>query len=191
MKTRGSLHLSAGSLVLLLSVSHAASAVSAPGVPGIHAASEAAPPPPCASSPDYRSLDFTIGHWTVVDSDGHPIGTSSIQSDLNGCVVIENWVAPDGAARGRNVDAYNAEDQRWHRFFVDNRGHVHDFEGVSAGNSVRYEGLSTGPNGEQVRHRLTIRKEGPDRVTQLWEKSNDAGKTWQTAFQGVFSRAQH
>jgi hypothetical protein len=40
-----------------------------------------------------------------------------------------------------------------------------------------------------VRHRLTIRQDSPDRMTQLWQKSTDGGKTWLTAFQGVFSRA--
>ena len=102
-----------------------------------------------------------IGDWTVVDGEGHPTGTSTIRADLDGCAVIENWVSPDGAVRGRNVDAYNAEDTHWHRFFVDNRGHVHDFAGITTGAAVQYEGTSHAPDGADVRHRLTIRQDSP------------------------------
>jgi hypothetical protein len=143
------------------------------------------------SAPEYHALDFTIGDWAVSDSQGNAIGTSEIRSDLGGCVVVENWVAPGGSPSGRNLDGYNQEDKRWRRYFADTRGHAHVFEGTSNGDSIQYEGTSKGPKGEAVLNRLTIRKDGPDKMTQIWQKSSDGGKTWEPAFQGVFSRLKH
>jgi hypothetical protein len=143
------------------------------------------------SATEYHALDFTIGDWAVSDSQGNAIGTSEIRSDLGGCVVVENWVAPGGSPMGRNMDGYNQEDKRWRRYFADTRGHAHVFEGMSNGDSIQYEGTSKGPKSEAVLNRLTIRKDGPDKMTQIWQKSSDGGKTWDPAFQGVFSRIKH
>ena len=37
-------------------------------------------------------------------------------------------------------------------------------------------------------NRITISRNGPDRVQQLWAKSSDGGKTWATVFQGEYTR---
>jgi hypothetical protein len=136
-------------------------------------------------------MDFTIGDWAVTDSQGNPMGKSEIRPDLDGCVVVENWTAPGGSPNGRNTDGYNQEDKGWHRYFADTRGHAHVFEGVAKGDSIEYEGTSKGENGKPVLNRLTISLDGPDKMSQLWQKSRDGGKTWERAFQGNFSRIKH
>ncbi|HEY6333838.1 MAG TPA: hypothetical protein VI756_31265 [Blastocatellia bacterium] len=146
---------------------------------------------PACSAAEYHAFDFTLGDWSVSDSAGNAVGISQIRYDLDGCVVVENWAAPGGSPSGRNLDGFNQEDQRWRRYFADTRGHVHVFEGVSKGDSIEYQGTSRGPKGEQVLNRLTIRKDGVDRMTQLWRKSTDNGKTWEPAFEGIFTRIKH
>jgi len=140
----------------------------------------------CAHLAEYRSLDFTIGTWTTTDRKGSFAGTSTIKYDLDGCMLIETWRGR--GVSGRNLDAYNAEDKHWHRFFVNSLGKVHVFEGISDGTSIRYEGTSADSNGKNIWNRLTIRKDGPNKVAQLWQKSSDGGKTWQTAFQAIYIR---
>ncbi|HLI96219.1 MAG TPA: hypothetical protein VKT72_09040 [Candidatus Baltobacteraceae bacterium] len=111
--------------------------------------------------------------------------TSVIRREAGGCAIVENWTGGDQT--GINVDAYNAEDKRWHRFFVDSIGKVHVFEGIAEGASIVYDGTSTGPNGTIEINRLVLRGEGPNGMTQLWQKSTN-GKTWRIAFQGTYER---
>jgi hypothetical protein len=173
-------------IALCFAVALVRPAAANPTAPAAAAAAQGA-----CTAPEYRALDFTLGTWSVVDGQGDPIGTSKIESEFSGCVVVENWVSPDGSAKGRNIDAYSNDDKQWHRLFIDNRGHVHNFEGTAPGAKVEYQGPSKGPNGEDMLNRLTIEREGADKMRQLWEKSSDGGKTWQRAFQGVFTRVKN
>lgn len=139
----------------------------------------------CGISAAYHALDFSLGTWAIAVP-GSPAGaTSVIQREAGGCAVVENWKG--GRQTGINVDAYNSEDKHWHRFFVDSIGKVHVFEGVAEGASIVYHGTSPGPGGATELNRLVLRSEGPDKMTQLWQKSID-GKTWSVAFQGSYTR---
>jgi TPR repeat protein len=46
---------------------------------------------PCANDPVHRQLDSWVGEWKVVNAQGQPAGTSSVQNILGGCVIFENW----------------------------------------------------------------------------------------------------
>ena len=141
--------------------------------------------PGSCSAAAYHAMDFTIGRWAVRVPGSTSPATSDVQFDVRGCAVVERWSGQTDS--GMNVDAYNAEDGHWHRFFVDAYGKVHVFAGSADGRTVRYEGQSTGENGQRTRSRLTIFKRGPNTFDQLWEKSVD-GKTWSVAFKGVYTR---
>ena len=139
----------------------------------------------CDGSATYHALDFSLGTWSIAIP-GAPSGaTSVIQREVGGCAIVENWKG--GRQVGINVDAYNSEDKHWHRFFVDSIGKVHAFEGVAQGASIVYRGTSPGPNGTTELNWLVLRSEGPNKMTQLWQKSTD-GKTWTIAFQGTYTR---
>lgn len=147
-----------------------------------------AAPAHCAGAGPYRALDFTIGAWTVTAPDGTSEGPSVIRSAVNGCMLVEDWGGPgDG---GRNVDAYSADDLRWHRLYVDSDGRVHVFAGRSNGGVVGYEGTSSQPRGGTALNRLTIRPRGAGAFDELWQKSPDGGKTWKTVFAGTYRRAK-
>ncbi|GLQ46668.1 hypothetical protein GCM10007862_17190 [Dyella lipolytica] len=85
--------------------------------------------------------------------------------------------------------AYSADDKRWHGMFADNEGRVHVFvDGKASADSVMFTGPSTGSDGKPVMNRVSIVRISPDRVDQVWEKSEDNGVTWSTAFRGEYAR---
>jgi hypothetical protein len=51
-----------------------------------------------------------------------------------------------------------------------------------------YTSMSVGPNGQQQQGRMTFFRVSADSVRQLWESSTDEGKTWTTAFDGMYVR---
>src|SRR5579863_7704485 len=150
-----------------------------------HAAAAASRP--CANAPAYHALDFSLGSWSISVPGEAPQATSTIRLDVRGCAVVEEWKGQNDV--GINIDAYNEADGHWHRFFVDSYGKVHTFEGSAGPGAIVYRGTSREPDGRVFINRLTLRSEGPNTMTQLWQKSPD-GKTWSTAFQGTYTRAQ-
>ena len=50
-----------------------------------------APPNPCPADKDRHRLDFWIGEWDVVTTQGNPAGHSVVQSVAGGCGLLENW----------------------------------------------------------------------------------------------------
>lgn len=145
----------------------------------------AASPTSCEKNSAYRALDFSLGSWTVAVPGFSGKSTSEIRRDVRGCAIVENWSGAQDA--GLNIDAYNVEDQHWHRFFVDSLGKVHTFEGVARNGSIDYRGTSREPDGKIYLNRLELRSEGRDKIAELWQKSPD-GKVWSTAFEGIYSR---
>jgi len=135
---------------------------------------------PCGSSA-YHAFDFTLGAWNVTGPKGNSRGTATVKRSLDGCAVVESWTAPDGH-RGTNIDAFSSDDARWHRFFVDNKGHVHVFEGIAVSGAVRYAGTSTGSKGQPVLNRLLIRAAPNGTMLQTWQQSGDRGATWIVIF---------
>jgi len=147
----------------------------------------AAESPAACAGAAYGALNFWLGDWQVSDGAGHAIGHSKVESALDGCEVTETWES--GAQfRGRNVHAYNAEDRHWHQFNADNHGHVHVFAGTAGQRGMEYSGVSKNESGGDVLHRMSITKEDGGRVKVWWRKSADAGKTWTTAYEAIYSR---
>ena len=144
-----------------------------------------APATSCESSAAYRALNFSIGTWSVSVVGFSGKATSEIRHEIRGCAVVEQWRG--GSDVGMNVDAFNAEDNHWHRFFVDSQGKVHTFEGIVRGNALEYRGTSQEPDGKVYLNRLELRSDGPAKMTERWQKSRD-GNRWSTAFEGIYTR---
>jgi hypothetical protein len=142
----------------------------------------------CAANPANRALDFWLGEWTIGAAGGAPNATSSVTLELDKCLVVERWDGGRGHS-GANFFAYSADDRSWHGLFADNEGRVHVFaEGTVAQGSAEFSGPSSGPHGESILNRVTIRRVGETQVEQEWQKSTDGGKTWITAFRGEYRR---
>src|SRR5215831_18507275 len=141
--------------------------------------------PPC-SDPEYRQFDFWVGEWNV-DVKGKPAGTSSVQLILDQCIVFENWTGKSGYT-GKSFNTYNSTLKKWQQFWVDNQGGSLQFSGEYKDGALRLIGETPQPDGSKVIEHLTFFKLPDGRVRQLWEQSNDNGKTWTVAFDGNYVR---
>jgi hypothetical protein len=149
-----------------------------------------APPPkpkPC-STPEYRQFDFWLGDWQVRDPSGRIVGENRIVSIHGGCVLQENWTG-NGGVTGSSLNGYDADRKQWHQTWMDGTGGVLQIDGGFADGRMTLAGDAPGEKpGEIVRNRITWTPQPDGKVRQLWESSTDGGKTWTTAFDGMYSR---
>ena len=132
-----------------------------------------------------RQLDFWIGEWDVYDPDGKQVGRSRIELATGGRVVLESWTGAGGLV-GSSMNFYDGEDGRWHQVWVDARGGVLRFDGSYTDGALRYAGESALPDGGRQRERLTFAPLVGGRVHQLWEQSQDDGRSWTVVFDGTY-----
>jgi hypothetical protein len=151
------------------------------------AQTNAPPPSPCKSKPEYRQFDFWIGEWDVLNPQGQPAGTNSVQLILNDCVIFENWTGR-GGGQGKSVNVYNSVKGKWQQTWVDGFGSVLELYGELVDGEMRFTGESLRRDGKKLLNRLTFSKLSPDKVRQFWQQSDDDGKTWTVAFDGTYVR---
>ena len=148
-------------------------------------ADDPAPPPkaaPC-TAPEHRQFDFRIGSWRVSRPDGALAGHNRIERILGGCALHENWTGAKGGT-GQSLNAYDPARGRWHQTWVDGEGALLLDGALDAqGRMV----LESPPAESGAHNRITWSKDG-DGVRQLWEASEDRGKTWKTLFDGRYQR---
>ncbi len=156
------------------------------GLAGSASIAAETPPAPagCAASESHQ-FDFWIGDWNVVDPAGKVAGHNRIEAIVGGCALAEHW---DGAAGGHGVsyNAYDAPTKTWQQFWVDARGGVLHLSGGLDGKKMVLR--STRPGAHVDRISWTPNDDGT--VRQLWESSEDGGKTWTTAFDGRYERTR-
>jgi len=141
---------------------------------------------PCAERPEARQFDFWVGEWDE-EVGNKKAGTNSVQLILGDCVVLENW-AGAGGMNGKSFNFYNAAARKWQQTWVDDRGGVLEFAGEFKDGAMRFAGEASRSDGTKMTQRLTFFPLEKDRVRQLWEQSNDGGKTWAVVFDGVYLR---
>ena len=149
-----------------------------------------APLPSCTAS-EHRHFDFWLGHWSVRGASGKHAGDSRIESILDGCVVLENWTGA-GGSNGKSFNLYNAQTGQWEQYWVDNQGtRLHLLGGLVDGRMV-LQGRQDKPDpqtGKFQRERITWTPNPDGSVRQLWETSQDDGKTWAVSFDGLYTHA--
>lgn len=143
---------------------------------------------PVASLSDF---DFWIGEWDLSWADGsHEVhGRNVISKVLSERVILEEFDGRPGAdLRGMSVSTISAETGLWHQTWVDDSGGYLDFRG----------GLR---DGEMVLEREATREEAtfsqrmlwtdirPDSLEWRWQRSTDAGETWETVWAVSYRRA--
>mgnify|MGYP000096011056 FL=1 len=142
-------------------------------------------PPKSCSAPEYRQFDFWIGDWDVTVG-GQMAGTNSIQQILGDCVLLENWTGSKGGT-GKSFNIYNSAKAKWQQTWVDNSGTVLELYGEFKDGMMRLVGENM-VGGKKTLQRITWQALDKDRVRQHWEQSQDDGKTWTTAFDGLYTR---
>ena len=167
-----------GFLILALSLGLATPPLAAQGAP-------AARPPACQSS-EHRQFDFWIGEWDVTLPNGKHAGTNTIRPILGGCVLQENWTGAGGLT-GTSYNIYDQAGGRWHQTWVDSQGSLLELNGVFQDGKMVLAGEQKDSSGTSLQ-RITWTPTGSDQVRQLWEASNDGGKTWTVQFDGRYKR---
>ena len=118
---------------------------------------------------------------------GQPAGTNSIRLTLGDCVLEENWTGSQGGY-GRSLNAWDSQRKVWHQTWVDSQGTVLLLDGGPEGTDMVLRGETMGQGGAKVLDRITWQPRSHDEVRQLWEVSNDGGRTWTVAFDGRYLR---
>lgn len=142
---------------------------------------------PCKYTPEFRQFDFWVGEWTVQNPKGQTVGSSSVQRILGDCVLFENWTGA-GGGQGKSFNIYNTSTGKWQQTWVDQTGTVIEFSGECKNGVLQYVGEKIGTDHSKTLNRMTFTKLPEDRVHQVWEQSTDDGKTWTTAFDGIYIR---
>jgi hypothetical protein len=169
------------SLPLLIAVS--LSSVAAADTPA-----PAKKPPACAAA-EFHQFDFWIGDWDVTNPQGKPAGHNRIEAVLDGCAISEHWSGASGTT-GKSYSAWDASNKRWNQYWVDTDGMVLYLDGAFAdGRMVMRGDLVDAASGKRSPQRVTWTPNADGTVHQLWQGSDDGGKTWQTVFEGNYRRA--
>jgi hypothetical protein len=147
-------------------------------------AQEPAKPLPC-SGPEHRQFDFWLGKWEVTAKD-KVVGTSSITSILNGCVIMEEWQS-QGAFAGKSFNRYDPANDVWEQLWVDNQGGVLKLAGGYGDGKMVMEQTSTPTDSTTLIDRITWYNNDDGTVRQVWEKSSD-GVNWDIAFDGLYRK---
>jgi hypothetical protein len=145
-------------------------------------------PAPC-SAPEHRQFDFWIGDWEVRNPSGKIVGHNRIAAIQDGCALQENWTG-SGNVTGTSLNCYDAERKQWHQTWVDSSGGLLKIDGGLVAGSMVLHGELPASNaaGGIALQRITWTPQPDGRVRQHWETSTDGGKTWSTAFDGMYSR---
>jgi hypothetical protein len=140
-----------------------------------------------------HALDFWIGDWDVVAADGAEQGTNRIRTILDGCAVTEEWVGASGF-EGRSLFYFDSWLSQWRQVWItavpQRPGSFKEkrmIERLTDG-GVRFQGEIMISPEHYVLDRTTLRPLPDGRVHQHIERSNDDGRTWQTGFEGWYSR---
>ena len=146
---------------------------------GVVAGLKAEQPDKC-SGPEFRQFDFWLGSWLVRKPDGTVVGTNEISRISGSCAVREQWSGKTGNT-GMSLSYYDPTDKKWHQDWVGSDGHILHLEGGLAGNDMVLSHVA-GANVDRVA--WTPLPDG--KVKQVWELSTDGGRTWKSAFIGIY-----
>jgi hypothetical protein len=146
-----------------------------------------APPPKC-DTPEHRQFDFWLGDWQVASPNGQVAGRNVITLELSNCVVHEHWTGAGGLT-GESFNIWDRSGRRWHQTWVSSTGGLLLLDGEFRDGAMRMTGTSRGADGRAVLNRITWTPRADGSVRQFWETSTDEGRTWTSAFDGIYRRA--
>lgn len=152
----------------------------------------AAPPPAPCSGPEHRQMDFWLGRWAVrwAASPGQPAGsgTNTLTREFDGCVVRESFQGGGGpgALVGMSVSSYQRARQQWRQTWVDNQGGYIELAGGKEGE--HFVLMTPLAADQRTRFRMRFEDIQADSLTWRWQRSQDAGATWQDQWVILYTR---
>jgi hypothetical protein len=147
---------------------------------------------PCACcTPEARQFDFWVGVWETYQADGKLAGNNTIIILQDGCVLQENWISSGGGYTGTSYNFYNSRTKKWRQLWIDYQGGNLQLTGeLINGNMVLQSEKLPNQKGEWQIDRITWTPNKDGSVRQHWEASTDDGKTWTTAFDGLYKKVK-
>lgn len=133
-----------------------------------------------------RQFDFWIGEWDVY-SENSLVGTNTIVSILDGCVLQENWEGSRGS-KGSSLNFYNPTSHKWQQFWVWKNGTTLELSGDYADRRMVLMGESRDREGKSILNRITWYNNPDGTVRQHWETSDREGENWTTVFDGLYKK---
>lgn len=155
------------------------------GASGQGAASSGARISQACSAAEFRQFDYWLGAWMVTDTAGRQVGTNHVVRVSDGCAILEQWRDASGNA-GTSLNFYDRATQSWEQTWMGAQGGILHLRGGLEDGVMTLSGKRTTPQGEVADRIRWIPMEG-GRVRQLWSVSRDGGKTWQAAFNGMYT----
>jgi len=143
-----------------------------------------------ASATEYHQFDFWIGKWEVRDPSGKTVvGHSRIEAVSDGCGISENWRGAKGS-NGVSYNAWDPETGHWHQFWIGNNvdGVLSLEGGIDKDRMVLSGTRKNAKTGKPQLQRITWTADKDGSVRQRWETSDDGGKAWTTAFDGIYRK---
>lgn len=135
-----------------------------------------------------KRFDFWVGDWELEFAGGK--GGNRIEKTLDGCVIVEHFRgAPGTKLDGTSVSTFDRVTNRWRQAWVDNTGTYLDFVGGEDGGDPTFE-RAYEKDGKTIRLRMVFREVTKDSLKWLWQRSDDAGKSWKTAWEIDYRRAK-
>lgn len=140
---------------------------------------------PCTST-EARQFDFWLGEWDVT-ANGKLAGKSKISLAAGGCALLEEYESTGGYS-GKSLNFYKTDLDKWQQVWVGSDGGVLTLTGEYQNNKMILEGESQS-EGKKIWDRITWHNNAAEHtVRQVWDRSEDAGKTWKTIFDGLYTK---
>lgn len=140
--------------------------------------------PPC-SAPEYRQFDFWLGDWEVKTPDGKLAGTNLVTRPFGDCVIQEHWQGAQGGP-GESYNMYDNARGVWHQTWVDAQGTLLLLDGGLVNGDMVLSSAPRTRGGKSLVDRITWHPASAQEVHQVWEQSEDGGKTWKSVFHGIY-----
>lgn len=140
---------------------------------------------PC-SSVEARQFDFWLGEWKVT-AKGNLAGRSKISLIAGGCALLEEYDTDRGYS-GKSLNFYKADAGKWQQVWVGSDGGVLTLIGGYENGKMILTGESQNA-GKKILDRITWHNNADHTVRQVWERSEDEGKTWSMVFDGLYTKA--
>ena len=143
---------------------------------------------PCEHKEEFRDFDFWLGEWVVHVAGGQQAGTNSITSIESGCMILEEWTNAAGGT-GTSINYLDNVTGEWVQIWNDASGSQINIRGGLTDEGMLLVGYIHYVNNgttQPFRGLWTLLEDG--RVRQFFENSTDDGKTWQSSFEGFYTR---
>ncbi len=135
---------------------------------------------------EYKQFDFWLGEWEVYNKKGEQVGSNSIVSIQDSCLIQENWTSKQET--GTSYTYYNKIDSSWNQIYIDNLGTVLQLKGSFQNNRMilQSERVKSKKANFYYFNRIIWEKDNQGNVSQKWDIVNDKGEVLQVAFDGIY-----